>query len=88
MKKLAENIGKLQGKMDPELLTRLGLIAGSTKEKVPKGENTKAKDNYGNSTSEYSGKSGSYGSTVGAKRREYGPLGAYTKKKKKDLYEK
>ena len=91
MKKLADKLGTLRGKLDPELITRLQLIAGSTKEKTKQGAQS-SKEVYGKAGSDgvYSGDGGVTGDyhTSGAKGVEYGPTGAYTKKKKKDLYDK
>ena len=92
MQKLAEHIGKMKGKMDPELLTRLQLIAGSTKEKTGKesAENKTQGAAYGkegNSGGIYSSAGGAQGEyhSSGAKGVEYG---AHAKKKKHDPYEK
>ena len=90
---MAGKLGNLQGKIDPELLTRLQFIAGSTKEKTgkEKGESPTVRyDQHGADTGVYSGKGGTPDNyhASGAKGAEYGPMSAYTKKKKRDLYEK
>ena len=92
MQKLAEQLGKMHGRIDPELATRLQLIASSTKEKTGKVNDIGSSNKPVYGTSEggvYSGNSGtgSYQSSSGEKS-VYGPVGAYTKKKKKDLYDK
>lgn len=96
MRKLAEKLGQMKGKLDPELVTRLQLIASSTKEKTgKKSEDVQNKSVYGGSgdspsSGTYSsagGAQGSYHTASGAKGVEYAGV-AYNKKKKKDLYEK
>jgi hypothetical protein len=96
MRKLAEKLGIMKGKIEPELLARLQLIAGSTKEKTgAAASDTHAKSGYGagaSGDSAYSGLGkgtpGDYHTAGGAKGVEYGAVGAYTKKKKKDPYDK
>jgi len=92
MSKLAEKLGSMKGKMDPELLTRLQLIASSTKEKTGKEGEPARMEKYGHKTSDtYSAKGGAQGDYHGngAKGVEYGTETAYSaKKKKKDPYDK
>ena len=90
MSKLAEKLGSMKGKMDSELLTRLQLIASSTKEKTGK-EGESAAGKYGHKTSDtYSAKGGAQGDYhgSGAKGVEYGTETAYSAKKKKSTYER
>ena len=90
MSKLAEKLGSMKGKMDPELLTRLQLIASSTKEKTGKEGEPARMEKYGHKTSDtYSAKGGAQGDYHGngAKGVEYGAAGYTGKKKKKDAYE-
>lgn len=93
MKKLAEKLGKMKN-LDPELVTRLQLIAGSTKETTGKVESEPVKQIYGSqrSSDAYSSKGGTqneYHTSGGAKGVEYGGTPGYAgKKKKRDNYEK
>lgn len=90
-KELAKKLGSMQGKVDQELLTRLQLIAGSTKEKTKQGAQS-SKEVYSKTGSDgvYSGDSSATGDyhASGVKGVEYSPTSSYTKKKKKDLYDK
>ncbi|MFA4819784.1 MAG: pentapeptide repeat-containing protein [Candidatus Aenigmatarchaeota archaeon] len=90
MKKLAEQLGKMQGKIDQELAIRLELITKSTKEKSAQtkaGENVK--DVYeGGGNAGYSGGKGGY-SSKGQTGTAYGSADVYSAKRKRkhDAYE-
>ncbi len=89
MRKLAEKLGTMRGKIDPELVARIEMIAGSTKESAKNKEEIKSGRGYGSLASDpYSAKGGpqgDYHAGGGAKGVEYG---ATAKKKKNDPYGK
>ncbi len=92
MQKLSEQLGKFQGKIDKELEIRLQLTANSTKESFNKAKNVSdnVKIEYGNGPDAvYKGPSGKNVYSVrGASASPYNPLDVYSKKKKKDPYDK
>lgn len=87
MKKLAEKLGSLKN-VDPELLTRLQLIAGSTKETFTKTQNINenVQIKYGQGGNEVARHGGAY--SVSGKDDPYGSVDVYTAKKKKSPYDK
>lgn len=92
MKKLAAELGKMQGKIDQELSIRLDLITKSTAEKAKHAKNTgeNVKDVYesGSGSAGYSGGKGGY-SPKGQSGPVYGSSDVYAAKhkKKRDAYE-
>ena len=87
MQKLAEHLGKMQGKIDPELMTRIRLAAISTDEltKKVKKDGT-ARDAYARGNTQENNTVEDYKNRDTKSGDPYGPIGAY-KKKKKDIYE-
>ena len=87
LKELQQKIGGMHGKMDPELLTRLQLIASSTKETFDKPKNFGDNIKVGYDSREtYSASGGNYAAS--SAKVDYGTVAYSGRKKKKGLYEK